>query len=65
VVTPEITIESKDGQVKKIPGSIIKHILVRDGDFFVKAGMPLSDGSISPADLPGHQKARPLCRNTW
>jgi DNA-directed RNA polymerase subunit beta' len=27
-----------------------KHILVQDNDF-VKAGMPLSDGSISPADI--------------
>ena len=27
-----------------------KHILVQDNDF-VKAGMPLSDGAISPADI--------------
>ncbi|MEZ2334003.1 DNA-directed RNA polymerase subunit beta' [Mucilaginibacter sp. RCC_168] len=46
----EITIESKDGQVKKYLVPLSKHILVQDNDF-VKAGMPLSDGSISPADI--------------
>jgi DNA-directed RNA polymerase subunit beta' len=46
----EITIESKDGQVKKYLVPLSKHILVQDNDF-IKAGMPLSDGSISPADI--------------
>lgn len=46
----EISIESKDGQVKKYLVPLSKHILVQDNDF-VKAGMPLSDGSISPADI--------------
>ena len=46
----EITIESKDGEVKKYLVPLSKHILVQDNDF-VKAGMPLSDGSISPADI--------------
>jgi DNA-directed RNA polymerase subunit beta' len=46
----EMTIESKDGQVKKYLVPLSKHILVQDNDF-VKAGMPLSDGSISPADI--------------
>ena len=46
----EITIESKDGQVKKYLVQLSKHILVQDNDF-IKAGMPLSDGSISPADI--------------
>ncbi len=46
----EISIESKDGQVKKYLVNLSKHILVQDNDF-VKAGMPLSDGSISPADI--------------
>jgi len=46
----EITIESRDGQVKKYLVPLSKHILVQDNDF-VKAGMPLSDGSISPADI--------------
>jgi DNA-directed RNA polymerase subunit beta' len=46
----EMTIESRDGQVKKYLVPLSKHILVQDNDF-VKAGMPLSDGSISPADI--------------
>jgi len=46
----EITIESKDGQIKKYLVPLSKHILVQDNDF-IKAGMPLSDGSISPADI--------------
>jgi DNA-directed RNA polymerase subunit beta' len=29
---------------------LTKHILVQDGDF-VKAGMPLSDGAITPSDI--------------
>ena len=46
----EIGIESKDGVKKKYMVSLSKHILVQDNDF-VKAGMPLSDGSITPADI--------------
>jgi len=46
----EIMIESRDGQIKKYLVPLSKHILVQDNDF-VKAGMPLSDGSISPADI--------------
>ena len=46
----EISIESRDGQIKKYLVPLSKHILVQDNDF-VKAGMPLSDGSISPADI--------------
>ncbi|POY38431.1 DNA-directed RNA polymerase subunit beta' [Solitalea longa] len=46
----EIIIESKDGEIKKYLCSLSKHILVQDNDF-VKAGMPLSDGSISPTDI--------------
>lgn len=46
----EIQIESRDGQVKKYLVPLSKHILVQDNDF-VKAGMPLSDGSISPSDI--------------
>ena len=46
----EISIESRDGQVKRYLVPLSKHILVQDNDF-VKAGMPLSDGSISPADI--------------
>jgi len=46
----EISIESRDGQIKKYLVPLSKHILVQDNDF-VKAGMPLSDGSISPANI--------------
>ncbi|MGV3761118.1 DNA-directed RNA polymerase subunit beta' [Parapedobacter sp.] len=46
----EISIESRDGQIKKYLVPLSKHILVQDNDF-VRAGMPLSDGSISPADI--------------
>ena len=46
----EIFIESKDGTKKKYLVSLSKHILVQDNDF-VKAGSPLSDGAITPADI--------------
>jgi len=46
----EVSIESRDGQIKKYLVPLSKHILVQDNDF-VKAGMPLSDGSISLADI--------------
>ena len=46
----EIFIESKDGTKKKYLVSLSKHILVQDNDY-VKAGSPLSDGAITPADI--------------
>ncbi len=46
----EIYIESKDGVKKRYLVSLSKHILVQDNDF-VKAGYPLSDGAITPADI--------------
>ncbi len=46
----EMTIESRDGQIKKYLVPLSKHILVQDNDF-IKAGMPLSDGAISPGDI--------------
>ncbi len=46
----EIFIESKDGVKKKYFVSLSKHILVQDNDY-VKAGYPLSDGVITPADI--------------
>jgi len=46
----EILIESKDGEKKKYLVSLSKHILVQENDF-VKAGMPLSDGAITPNDI--------------
>lgn len=46
----EIFIESKDGVKKRYLVSLSKHILVQDNDF-IKAGQPLSDGAITPADI--------------
>ncbi|MCO5247592.1 MAG: DNA-directed RNA polymerase subunit beta' [Chitinophagales bacterium] len=46
----EIAVEGKDGTIKKYLVPLTKHILVQEGDF-VKAGMPLSDGSITPTDI--------------
>ncbi|MDH5474367.1 MAG: DNA-directed RNA polymerase subunit beta' [Cyclobacteriaceae bacterium] len=46
----EIFIESKDGVKKRYLVSLSKHILVQDNDF-VRAGYPLSDGAITPADI--------------
>lgn len=46
----EIYIESKDGVKKRYLVPLSKHILVQDNDF-VKAGLPLSDGAITPADI--------------
>jgi len=46
----EIMVESKDGQKRKYMVPLSKHILVQDSDF-VRAGTPLSDGAITPADI--------------
>jgi DNA-directed RNA polymerase subunit beta' len=46
----EILIESRDGTQRRYMVALSKHILVQDGDF-VKAGDPLSDGAITPADI--------------
>jgi DNA-directed RNA polymerase subunit beta' len=46
----EIFIESKDGIKKRYLVPLSKHILVQDNDF-VRAGIPLSDGAITPADI--------------
>ena len=46
----EIFIESKDGVKKRYLVSLSKHILVQDNDY-VRAGIPLSDGAITPADI--------------
>ncbi|MCK5701943.1 MAG: DNA-directed RNA polymerase subunit beta', partial [Cyclobacteriaceae bacterium] len=46
----EIFIESKDGVKKRYLVSLSKHILVQNNDF-VRAGMALSDGAITPADI--------------
>ncbi|MBL4656519.1 MAG: DNA-directed RNA polymerase subunit beta', partial [Flavobacteriales bacterium] len=46
----EILITSKTDEVKKYLVSLSKHILVQENDY-VRAGMPLSDGAITPADI--------------
>lgn len=46
----EIIVEAKDGTIKKYLVPLTRQILVQDGDF-VKAGAPLSDGQIAPADI--------------
>ena len=46
----EVIITAKDGQKRKYLISLSKHILVQEGDF-VRAGTPLSDGTISPQDI--------------
>ncbi|WP_290698200.1 DNA-directed RNA polymerase subunit beta' [Lacinutrix sp.] len=46
----EIIIESKLGDIKKYLVKLSSQILVQENDF-VKAGMPLSDGSITPNDI--------------
>jgi DNA-directed RNA polymerase subunit beta' len=46
----EIIIESKLGEIKKYLVKLSNQILVQENDF-VKAGMPLSDGSITPDDI--------------
>jgi DNA-directed RNA polymerase subunit beta' len=46
----EIIVESKLGEVKKYLVKLSNQILVQENDY-VKAGMPLSDGSITPNDI--------------
>ncbi len=46
----EIIVESRTGEKKYYLVPLSKHILVQENDF-IKAGQPLSDGSISPGDI--------------
>jgi len=46
----EIIVESKFGDIKKYLVKLSNQILVQENDF-VKAGMSLSDGSTTPADI--------------
>lgn len=46
----EVAVVAKDGQQRKYLVGLSKHILVQEGDF-VRAGTPLSDGSIAPRDI--------------
>jgi len=46
----EIVIQSKTGETKKYLVPLSKQILVQENDY-VRAGTPLSDGAITPADI--------------
>lgn len=46
----EIIVESRIGDKAKYLVPLSRHILVQENDF-VKAGQPLSDGAITPADI--------------
>jgi len=46
----EISVTSKLGEVKKYLVPLSKQILVQENDY-VRAGTPLSDGAITPADI--------------
>ncbi|MCL6267969.1 DNA-directed RNA polymerase subunit beta' [Flagellimonas myxillae] len=46
----EIIIEAKSGEIKKYLVKLSNQILVQENDY-VRAGMPLSDGSITPEDI--------------
>jgi len=46
----EIFIKGKDETEKKYLVPLSKHILVQNNDF-VRAGMPLSDGAVTPSDI--------------
>ena len=46
----EIIVESKNGIIKKYLVKLSNQILVQENDF-IKAGMPMSDGSITPNDI--------------
>ena len=46
----QIVITTKTGETKKYLVKLSKHILVQENDY-VKAGMPLCDGVITPSDI--------------
>ena len=46
----EIIIEAKTGEIKKYLVKLSNQILVQENDY-VRAGMPLSDGAITPEDI--------------
>ncbi|MCK7530423.1 MAG: hypothetical protein MZV63_04955 [Marinilabiliales bacterium] len=49
-VTGRSSIKSKTGEMKKYLVPLSKQILVQENDY-VKAGIPLSDGAITPSDI--------------
>ena len=46
----EIIVESKLGDIRKCLVKLSNQILVQENDF-IKAGMPLSDGAVTPTDI--------------
>jgi DNA-directed RNA polymerase subunit beta' len=46
----EIIVRSKSGEEKKYNVPLSKQIMVQENDY-VRAGMPLSDGAVSPSDI--------------
>jgi len=46
----EIIVESKMGEVRKYLVKLSNQILVQENDY-IKAGMPLSDGAVTPSDI--------------
>ncbi len=46
----EIVITSKGGEIRRYLVPLTRQILVQENDY-VKAGMPLSDGAITPSDI--------------
>ncbi|MDG1509893.1 MAG: DNA-directed RNA polymerase subunit beta' [Flavobacteriaceae bacterium] len=46
----EIIVESKTGDIRKYLIKLSNQILVQENDF-IKAGMPLSDGAVTPVDI--------------
>jgi DNA-directed RNA polymerase subunit beta' len=46
----EVIIENKDGEVRKYLVPLSKQILIQQNDY-VYAGMPMSDGAITPGDI--------------
>jgi DNA-directed RNA polymerase subunit beta' len=46
----EVVVTSKNGEVKKYLVPLSKQILVQENDY-VRAGIPLSDGAVTPADI--------------
>ena len=46
----EVSVTSKTGEVKKYLVPLSKQILVQENDY-VRAGIPLSDGAITPSDI--------------
>ena len=59
----EIIIRSKSGDEKRYLVPLSKQILVQENDY-IRAGMPLSDGAVSPADILAIQSSTRYRRYT-